>query len=308
VKYSTTGSPQAGMGACVHDINRDGLLDLFKTNFTQDYNNIYLGQRMGNGKTFFRDVGLGTMGQAVFYDLSWGCGWHDLDGDGDLELYVANGHVYKEVELQPEMGATYDQYNALFECVDAKALGYREIGRKAVDRLGAQGAKLFAGDGMDVKACSRGANFADVNNDGRMDLLVTNMNAPANLIVNDTAPSPDRNWAKLVLEQPGPNREAIGASLEVVAGPLRQRYPVVRGTSFLGSDDPRLNVGLGAATTFDVKVTWPGAKRESTTFTGLAAGRLWKLHRDGARAEEVPMKTFAFALPPEPPGTPQPGK
>ena len=114
------------MGACVADFNQDGLLDLFKTNFTQDYNNMYLGHRMGSGKTFFRDVGLGTMGQAVFYDLSWGCGWHDLDGDGDLELYVANGHVYKEVDQQPEMGATYDQYNALFECVDAKALGYRE--------------------------------------------------------------------------------------------------------------------------------------------------------------------------------------
>jgi hypothetical protein len=307
VKFSTTLAPQAGMGAAVHDFNQDGWFDVFKTNFTQDYNNMYMGQRTGAGKTFFRDLGLQTMGQAVFYDLSWGCGWHDLDGDGDLELYVANGHVYKEVDDQPEMGATYAQYNALFECVEARRLGYREIGRKAVDRLGAHGAKLFAGDGMDIKACSRGVAFVDLNNDGRTDILVTNMNAPVNVIVNDTPRAPDRNWAKLVLEQPGPNGEALGASLEVVAGDVRQRYPVSRGSSFLGSDDPRLNVGLGAATTFDVKVVWPGAKRETTTYTGLAAGRLWKLHREGGRAEELPLETFAFNLPPEPPGTQQPG-
>jgi hypothetical protein len=120
-----------------------------------------------------------------------------------------------------------------------------------------------------------------------------------NVLVNDTPAAPDRHWAKLVLEQPGANREALGASLEVVAGSVKQRYPVNRGSSFLGSDDPRLHVGLGAATTFDVKVVWPGPQRETTTYTGLTSDRLWKLHREGARAEEVPMKTFAFALPPE---------
>ena len=306
VKYSTTLLPQAGMGAAIADVNQDGWLDYFKTNFTQDYNNLYIGQRTGS-RTFFKDVGLSTMGQAVFYDLSWGCGWQDLDLDGDLDLYIANGHVYKEVDQMPEMGATYEQFNALFECVEAKRLGYRELGRKAVDRLGAAGAKLYAGDAMDIRACSRGVMFADLNNDGRQDIVVTNMNTPVNVIVNDTPDVPDRGWAKIVLEQPGPNREALGATFEVVAGDLTQRYPVNRGSSFLGSDDPRIHVGLGPATTFDVKVTWPGPRRETTTYRGLAARRLWKLHREGGRAEEVPLSTFAFALPPEPTGTPKPG-
>lgn len=308
VKFGSVGNPQAGMGATVADINGDGLMDLFKTNFSQDYNNMYMAQSLGGGRVYFKDRGLQVLGQAVFYDLSWGCGWVDFDNDADLDLYVANGHVYKEVDDQPEIGSTYNQFNALIECVDAKAMGYREIGRKAVDRLGPKGAKLYAGDGMDVRACSRGAGFADANNDGRMDVLVTNMNQPANLLVNDTAPAPERNWAKIVLEQPGPNRDALGAVVEVHAAGKVQRLPVVRGRSFLGSDDPRVHVGLGPATTFEVRVVWPGLDRTPSVYPGLSAGKLWKLSRAAGEAQEQPLPTFAWTLPPEPPGVSPPGK
>jgi hypothetical protein len=297
VKYGTAQNPQAGMGAAVADFNRDGHHDVFKTNFSQDYNNMYVQQRLPSGAVYFRDKGLTAMGQAVFYDLSWGCGWYDFDNDRDLDLYVANGHVYKEVDTQPEIGSTYDMFNALFESVEPEVLGFREIGRKAVDRLGPDGAKLDAGDGMDIKACSRGACFADVNNDGRMDLLVTNMNAAPNLIVNDSAPGPDASWAKIVLRQPGLNRDALGANVVVTAGGVVQHFPVIRASSFLGSDDPRLHVGLGSAATFDVKVTWPGPERAQTTFTGLEAGRLHVLDRESGKAESQTMKTFAYPFP-----------
>jgi hypothetical protein len=297
VKYGTAQNPQAGMGATVADINRDGNYDVFKTNFSQDYNNMYMQQRLPSGAVYFRDKGLTAMGQAVFYDLSWACGWYDFDNDRDLDLYVANGHVYKEVDQQPEIGSTYDMFNALFESVEPEVLGFREIGRKAVDRLGPDGAKLDAGDGMDIKACSRGTCFADVNNDGRMDLLVTNMNAAPNLIVNDSTPGPDASWAKIVLRQAGLNRDALGASVVVTAGKVVQHFPVIRASSFLGSDDPRLHVGLGNATTFDVKVTWPGAERAQTTFTGLEAGRLHVLDRESGRADSQTLKTFAYPFP-----------
>src|SRR5207249_4139139 len=95
VKFSQTGVGQASMGSVVADVNQDGLLDLFVTNFSHDYNNLYIGARYPGGVTF-KDRGLQVMGQAVFYDLSWGCGWYDLDNDADLDLFVANGHAYKE--------------------------------------------------------------------------------------------------------------------------------------------------------------------------------------------------------------------
>jgi hypothetical protein len=124
------------------------------------------------------------------------------------------------------------------------------------------------------------------------------MNQPPNLIVNDSAPGDDARWAKLVLRQPGLNRDALGAAVDVTAGGVTQRFPVIRGTSFLGSDDPRLHVGLGDAATFDVKVTWPGADRAETTFTGLASGRLYVLDRESGKAEPQALRTFAWTFGP----------
>jgi hypothetical protein len=95
------------------------------------------------------------------------------------------------------------------------------------------------------------------------------------------------------------NREALGATLEVITPARTQVLPVIRASSFLGSNDPRNHVGLGAAETFDVRVTWPGLAREQTTFRGLAADRHWRLSRDGAKAEQVPLKSFDWGLPPE---------
>jgi hypothetical protein len=294
VKYGPNLLPQAGMGAAVADINRDGLFDIFKTNFALDYSNIYLAQRSRpeGGSLYFRDRGLATLGQPLYFDLKWGCGWVDLDNDADLDLFVANGHVYKEVDLQEATGSSYGQLNALIETIDAPALGFREIGRKAVDRLGAPGQRLAAGDGMDLQKCSRGTGFADLNNDGRLDLFVTNMNEAPDVLINDTPKAPERQWALLSLEQPGMNREALGAALEIKAGDRTWRQPVIRAWSFLGSNDPRLHVGLGAATSFDVTVTWPGVKREKTTYRGLAAGKHWTLKRQGSEAVDTALKTF----------------
>lgn len=301
VKYGANVQPQAGMGATVADLNRDGLFDIFKTNFALDYNNMYLAHRTRpqGGQLYFKDRGLAALGQPLYFDLKWGCGWVDLDNDGDLDLYVANGHVYKEVDLQEQTGSSYDQLNALVETVDQANLGFREIGRKAVDRLGPAGAHLACGDGMDIRKCSRGAGFADLNNDGRLDIVVTNMNAPPDVIVNDTPRTEGRNWALLSLEQAGANREALGAALEIRAGSATWRQPVIRAWSFLGSNDPRLHVGLGPAATFDVTVTWPGLERAQTTYRGLKAGTHWTLRRQDGQAVEVPLKAFAWPLPPE---------
>ncbi len=296
IKYGQKLDPQASMGMFVGDINLDGFFDIFITNFSHDYNNIHFGRRVGGegGTHYFKDRGLQIMGQPVFYDLSWGCGWYDFENDRDLDLYYANGHVYKEIDLQEKAGVSYQQLNALFECIDARKNVYREIGAKAEKNppKGVDPKDLWAGDGMHVMECSRAAAFADFNNDGLMDVLIGNLNGVSTMLLNTSEVGPDNNWVKIVLEQEGMNREALGAVIEVTAGGLTQRFPVLRQTSFLGTDDPRLHVGLGAERTCDVRVIWPGQARERTEYTGLKAGTMWKLHRTGAKAEEVKLKRF----------------
>lgn len=294
VKYGYNNSPQASMGASVADFNGDGHLDMFVTNFSHDYNNIYLLHSSGTqpAETYwFKDRGLQVMGQAVFYDLSWGCGWYDFENDGDLDLYFANGHVYKEIDLFEKTGSKYTQLNSLFECMDGARLGFREIGTKGQENApkGAEPADLDAGPGMALEGCSRGAAFADYNNDGLMDVFVQNMNDRGHMLLNA---SKSGGWAKLVLQQPGGNREAIGATVIVTAGEQRRSHAVTRCASFLGGDDPRIPVGLGEAKTFDVRVIWPGAKRVTTTFEGLTPGAQYLLDRATGKAKRVELKSF----------------
>jgi hypothetical protein len=294
VKFGLHLSPQAGMGATVVDANQDGRMDIFKTNFSQDYSNLYLMQRVrpDSEAFYFKDRGHQSMGQEVHYDLKWGCGFYDFDNDTDEDLLVANGHVYKEVDLRLKTGSTYEQWNALFECVDPAAVAYREIGAKPIDRKDDAPANLDAGGGMWAKKCFRAAAFADFNNDGFVDVLLGAMNDAPTLLLNTTTPSPDRGFVKLTLSQPGGNREALGAIVEVTAGGKTRRYPNVRVKSFLGCDDPRIHVGLGKATTCDVRVIWPGRDRATTEYKGLAANAHWRLDRASGKAEAVELKAF----------------
>jgi hypothetical protein len=297
-------APQASMGMAVADVNQDGALDIFVTNFSHDQNNLYIAHRAaGSSAVFYKDRGLPTMGEDVFYDLSWGCGWYDFDNDGDLDLYVANGHVYKEIDLFAKTGTSYEQLNALFENMDAPHLRYREVGTKAQRRLpaGADGSRLDAGDGMAVAKCSRQAAFGDWNNDGLVDVFVENMNDAPTLLLNTSRVRPEDHWIKLGFRQPGGNREALGASYVVhrAEGPPL-RGTVVRVRSFLGCDDPRQHVGLGKATTCDVTVTWPGRDRAVSEFHGLAAGHFWILDRANGKAEDVPLKRFVVRPGPGP--------
>jgi len=296
IKVGNQISPQASMGMAVADINQDERLDIFVTNFSHDYNNIYIAKLVGGagGAVYYKDRGLQTMGQQVYYDLSWGCGWYDFDNDKDLDLYVANGHVYKEIDLFEKTGASYEQLNALFENMDPKTLGFREIGKKAQLHAAPETNKedLYAGDGMEVAGCSRQAAFGDFNNDGLMDILVMNMNEPPTVLLNTSKSSAVANWVKISLKQPGGNRDGLGAIVEVRAGGLTQRIPVVRQKSFCGCDDPRLNVGLGAAGRCDVRVIWPGQERESSEFLGLQAGAYWQLNRKSGKAVKMEMPTF----------------
>jgi hypothetical protein len=235
------------------------------------------------------------MGEAVFFDLSWGCGWYDFDLDGDLDLLVANGHVYKESDLFDRTGTSYEQYSAVFECLDAHDLKYREVGPKpfkganARPPEGVAPSDLFAGAGLEIRHSNRGAAFGDFDDDGDVDVFVQAMNDAPVLLRNDVAHGSDRHWLKVVTRMPGGNAEAIGATVvvETEGGP-RQTFPVYRCQSFLGTDDPRIPVGLGRAVKARVTVTWPGPDRKTTTYEGLDADKGYVVTPDGKAEPFLP--------------------
>jgi len=165
--FSQTGAAQASMGVAVGDATGDGLLDLFLTHFADDYSTFYRGIEGG----FFEDA-TAQMGlaQSTFTALSWGTVLADLDNDGDLDLVVANGHIYPQVDAHPQTGTSYKQKNQIFENRNGKLV-------EVTDE---------AGPGFQLAESSRGLAMGDYDNDGDLDLLITNLDAPPTLLRNDS--------------------------------------------------------------------------------------------------------------------------
>ena len=132
--------------------------------------------------------------------LGWGTQFFDYDKDGDLDLFVANGHVYPQI-ASTIASTSYPQRNQL-------------IRNEGCDHLIAIGAT--AGPGMDLKRVSRGASFGDYDNDGDIDIFVVNLDEAATLLRNDFIPA--NNWLVVQLLGRGPNRDAVGAKIRLLAG------------------------------------------------------------------------------------------
>lgn len=234
---SADGKAQASMGADAADYDGDGLLDVFVTNFSHDYNTLY--QHSADG--FFSDVSYraGVAAPSLPF-LGWGAGFADYDNDGLLDIFVANGHVYPQID-QFGVGTRYLQRKQLF-----KNLGTGRF-RDVSDEV--------AG-GLLIEKSSRGAAFGDIDNDGDIDVLVINMNDRPTLLRNETIAS--NNWITLKLVGKSGNRDAIGARVSLdQAGPV-QVSEIRSGGSYLSHNDMRVHFGLGRRTTIPpVKVQWP---------------------------------------------------
>ena len=237
---NTDGQAQAGMGTDFGDYNGDGWLDLVVTNFAHDLNTVY---RNSGGRFFIDDsttAGLGVTRLA----LSWGTGFHDFDHDGDLDLFIANGHVYPQVD-DWDLGTGFRQRNHLF---------LNDNGRFTES-------SKDAGSGLAPELSFRGAAFADYDNDGDMDLLLTSLSEKVLLVRNDH--SGGGHYLQVRLLGTSSNRDAIGARVTVTGGErkfVRQRKG---GGSFLSGSDPRLHFGLGdAAVARTIEIVWPGGTRE----------------------------------------------
>jgi enediyne biosynthesis protein E4 len=241
VAYSSDGHEQAGMGIDAEDYDRDGWLDIVKTNFSDDDNNLYHNDHNGEFTDLAGAAGIGTISNPY---LGFGAKFLDYDNDGWPDIFIANGHVDPQVEGQ-SFGVGYAERPFLFHNLgsQSKPGKFDEVGQKTGGAL----AKKYVG---------RAALTADFWNRGRQDLLITNLDASP-VVLRNEVPSPG-HWLRMKTIGSKSNRDGFGTKIEItVAGAIR--YTEVRsGSSFESSSDPRVHFGLGAATKVDsIVVRWP---------------------------------------------------
>jgi enediyne biosynthesis protein E4 len=255
---SSDGRAQAGMGVDAGDYNGDGLPDLVVTNFSHDYNTLY--ENGPAGIFADRSYATGLAATAGPY-LGWGVKLVDLDNDGRLDVFIANGHVYPEVD-RLGLGTQYRQRKQVFV----------NDGRRF------RHASAEIGGGLLLEQSSRGAAFGDYDNDGDVDILVINMNERPTLLRNDTPHT--NHWITVRLVGAKSNRSAIGAKVRIDAAGRRQTGSVRGDGSYLSHSDTRAHFGLAAATRVDrLEIRWPSGVVE--TATALAADRFY-VAKEGA--------------------------
>jgi enediyne biosynthesis protein E4 len=232
------GRETASMGIAVGDYRNNGWLDLYNTVFSDDYNPLYRNEGGAN----FTDVSY-QMGIAVptFPFLGWGTGFLDFDNDGWKDIFVANGHVYPEVD-SAGWGTTFAERPLLFHNIRGQKF------------------ELIApvkNTGLARLLTARGAAFGDLFNDGKIDVVINQLDDVPALLRNVNV---DKNhWIGLQLVGgAGSPRDAVGATVYLTANGIRQRGDVISGGSYASSNDPRIHFGLGEATKVDaVEVHWP---------------------------------------------------
>jgi hypothetical protein len=256
------GREQACMGVDVADIDGDLREELVVTNFSSDYNTIY----RNDGGGFFTDVTriLG-LGELDWWTLGWGTRFFDADCDRDLDLFVANGHIYP-TDAGGATPITYEQVNHLW----LQSKGRFEL------------VSDEAGPGLALVKSSRGVAFGDLDLDGWMDLVVIDRNEPLSILRAVPQPGVHRLLVEIL---PGPDRRPVDHSVVVArAGGATMMRRMNRGGSYASSNDPRLHFGLGDAAVVDeLSVRWPDGT--DSTWKDVPADSLVRVRRGAATLE-----------------------
>ena len=239
--YNEDGREQAGMGSTIGDYDGDGRLDIFKTNFSDDTSTLY----RNNGKGTFDDVTFAAgLGLYTRY-LGWGTMFLDFDNDGWPDLLLVNGHVYPEVDKQ-NLGSNYEEPRIL----------YHNNGDRTFSDISAQ-----AGPGITAVHPGRGLAIGDLWNDGRISAVISNMNEPPSLLVNQIRSL--NHWIGLKAVGTKSNRDGIGARVTVKIGSRILVDEVRSGSSYDSNSDMRVHFGLGTATKIDwIQIRWPSGLTE----------------------------------------------
>ncbi|HEX8688366.1 MAG TPA: CRTAC1 family protein, partial [Pyrinomonadaceae bacterium] len=240
------GSEQGSMGVTAGDYDHDGRLDIFITNFADEYNTLY----RGGAKLNFTDASYAAkVAEAALPLVGWGTKFFDYDNDGWVDLFVANGHVYPQLE-------NYRQRKLL----------HRNNRDGTFSEVAAQ-----AGAPLTEKRVGRGVAFGDLDDDGDVDLVVGDLDGPPQVLRNDGGSAGNAVVVKTVGVKS--NRDGIGARVRVVAGDLAQVDEVRSGGSYVSQNDLRLHFGLGGRAKVDlIEVRWPSGAVDKVT--GAAANRV----------------------------------
>jgi hypothetical protein len=244
-----SGRETASMGIAAGDLSHNGRIDLYNTTFSDDYKPLY----RNDGDANFTDVSY-EMGiaESTTPFLGWGTAFFDYDNDGWLDLMEANGHVYPKVD-QMNWGTSWAQRPLLFHSDKGKL----EL------------VPAVEGTSLAKVAVGRGLAYGDIFNDGKIDVVINNLDGTPSFLRNVNKDT--NHWVGLKLVGgPKSPRDAVGATVYLKANGFTQRGDVVSGGSFASTSDPRLHFGLGTATSVDsVEVRWPSGLVEKITLPGV---------------------------------------
>ena len=245
--YSGAGVEQGSMGVTWGDYDNDGKLDLFTTNFDSESNALY--QNLGSKG--FLDVSLeAKVGQPSKPYVGWGTGFVDFDNDGLLDLFVVNGHVYPQIEFIKS--ATQEGFRQGF-------LLHRNTGDGKFDNI----TQISGLQNLPLKS-RRGAAFGDLNNDGLIDVVVTNLGEPPTVLLNTTENENQKIILKLV--EQGKNKDAVGARVTLKTGKRTMMQEVEAGASYLSQNDFRLHFGFSKDEKIEkIEVRWSDGRTETVT-------------------------------------------
>jgi hypothetical protein len=245
------GREVANMGIAAGDYENNGHLSIVNTTFADDFNVLF--QNDGTGS--FTDVSYRAgIAQTSIPFVGFGDGFLDYDNDGWKDLLIIDGHVYPQADQHPEWGQSYAQRPLLYH--NLKNGRFELI--PAVEGTGL--AKLMVG---------RGAAFGDIFNDGKIDVIVNNMDGVPVLLRNV---NPDHHhWVELkLIGGPKSPRDAVGATVYLKSSGMRQRGDVLSGGSYLSSNDMRVHFGLDNADKIDaVEIHWPSGVKENVMVPGV---------------------------------------
>jgi hypothetical protein len=238
VAVSEDGAEQGSMGVAVGDYDNCGRFGLFVTNFSEEYNNLFHNEGNHFAEMAFRS----KTGAVSLPYVGWGNAFFDYDNDGLLDMIVVNGHVYPQMD-KARLGASagYRQ----------RRLILHNRGDKTFEEVGAQFGPVMTEDRV-----SRGLAVGDIDNDGRLDIVINDLDGSPQLLRNESTGV--GNWLLVKVRAPKMNVDAIGAVVTVRTGTVTQKRLVQSGSSYISQEDLRLHFGLGSTTTVDsVEVRWP---------------------------------------------------